>query len=138
MVVEPDDIIVVPETQLFPNLLRDLSSPSTINLCDNSLLPIHARRTYLSHGANYEVTYQFKPLRFHVDFTAQKRCRRVLRNASDIILTRASGGSSPRLRIGPATEGESGEEEANSNSSNKKSWNMSSTVLFSIASKLKS
>ena len=72
MVIEPDDIVFVSKAQFFPNLLRDLCSPSTIDLCDNSLLPIHARRTYLSHGANYEVTYQFEPLRFHVDFTAKR------------------------------------------------------------------
>jgi len=72
MVIEPDDVVVVPKAQLLPNLLRDLSPPSTINLSDESLLSIHARRTYPSHDVNYELTYQFKPLRFHVDFTAQK------------------------------------------------------------------
>ena len=72
MVIEPDDIVVVTKAQLLPNLLGDLSSPSAIDLCDDSLLPIHARRTYLSHGVNYEVTYQFEPLRFHVDFTPKR------------------------------------------------------------------
>ena len=42
MVIEPDDIVFVPKAQILPNLLRDLSSPSTIDLCDDSLLPIQA------------------------------------------------------------------------------------------------
>ena len=77
IVIEPDNIVVVSKTQFLPNLLWDLGSPSTINLRDNLVLPIHACRTCLGHGANYEATYQSSSLRFHVDFTEQERCRRI-------------------------------------------------------------
>jgi len=73
VVVEPDDVVVVSKAQLLPNPLWDLGSPSAVNLRDNLVLPIHACRTCPSDGANYEATYQSSSLRFHVDFTAQRK-----------------------------------------------------------------
>ena len=57
IVIKPDDVVVVSKTQLLPNLLRDLGSPSTINFRDDLLLPIHVRKTCLGDGANHEATY---------------------------------------------------------------------------------
>jgi len=48
------------------------------------------------------------------------------------------GGSPRRVRIAPVEEAEAEEDEANFSNSNRMSSNRSSTVLFSIANRLKS